>query len=331
MGTTLTRRSLRLHVGAGVAIASTGILVSSLIAAPPDPRALTIEHRGVQFAAVVLPLGATLRELVAEAGSPGTVPLVVPAPARSATEITPTDGTARPISDTTVSPATDVEDTDTASQAALDSDDNAIPDEIMAFLGPLILFAPIILIVILACPPCALINFVTGLIESIIIELTPVPAAAALPSSGTPAAAADATTVPAPPDDPVERRRPVPSKNDADPMAETDEAATDVSVTPSESPTRSEEEVPAQPTVEIEVPEKLSPKSETADDPEPVKRRVRPVTSRPAERESLEGDREIRRSARRDGTEPSTTSTDTDDHATKAGRSDGASGDADPE
>lgn len=47
-------------------------------------------------------------------------------------------------------------------------------------LGPILLFGPIIALVVLACPPCALINFVTGIIRSFLIDLVPVSAAVAV-------------------------------------------------------------------------------------------------------------------------------------------------------
>ena len=47
-----------------------------------------------------------------------------------------------------------------------------------AVVGITLLFGPVILLVVLACPPCAVFNVVSGLIRSIIIDLTPVPAVA---------------------------------------------------------------------------------------------------------------------------------------------------------
>jgi hypothetical protein len=41
------------------------------------------------------------------------------------------------------------------------------------------LFGPIILVVVLACPPCAVFNFFGGIISSFLIDLAPVPAVAA--------------------------------------------------------------------------------------------------------------------------------------------------------
>ena len=47
-----------------------------------------------------------------------------------------------------------------------------------AVVGITLLFGPVILLVVLACPPCAVFNVVSGLIRSILIDLTPLPALA---------------------------------------------------------------------------------------------------------------------------------------------------------
>jgi len=57
----------------------------------------------------------------------------------------------------------------------------------------LLLFAPIILLVVLACPPCALFNFVGGIISSFLIDLVPVAAVAAAPLATFEAKATDPT------------------------------------------------------------------------------------------------------------------------------------------
>ena len=70
-------------------------------------------------------------------------------------------------------------------------------------IGITLLFGPVILLVVLACPPCAVFNVVSGLIRSIIIDLTPVPALATVSAAMVEAqpAIAPTSTSGAPPSD----------------------------------------------------------------------------------------------------------------------------------
>jgi hypothetical protein len=70
-------------------------------------------------------------------------------------------------------------------------------------VGAALLFGPVILLVVLACPPCAVFNVVSGLIRSIIIDLTPVPAVATVSAARVEAqpAIAPTSTSGAPPSD----------------------------------------------------------------------------------------------------------------------------------
>ena len=187
--------SVRRHLTTGLTVASAGILAVGLVVAPPDVRGARTEVRQVQLTTLALSppalLGA-LEKLIATRAD--TVVPVVPVAqvAGSAADIpaavvkTPTAGESTPHTfGAATDPATNPHSVDVAALAptttALEIPAPllaAIPEPILAIVGIALLFGPIILLVILACPPCALFNFLTFTIPSLFIPFAPLSAVA---------------------------------------------------------------------------------------------------------------------------------------------------------
>lgn len=155
-----------------VATLGAGVLVLALVVAPPDATAEREAPRAVQPTVLTFSPAAAITALQRFAGpsaaerlgvqiSPqnqsdtGTVQRLVAAPTAALALPTPGD-----VIGTLFGPL--------------------LRNPVIApILGPIILFGPIIALVILACPPCALVNFIGGIIRSFLIELAPVGIAAA--------------------------------------------------------------------------------------------------------------------------------------------------------
>jgi len=190
-----SRPSVRMHLLTGGVVAGAGILASSLVVVtPPDADGATTEVRAVQFAAFALPsptpLGALLENFVSKQAQ--TVRPVAPVsasgvpdlPPRVLVRVVPPSASlaqeTRAIAEPTNDPAINNQGVSNTALAATSTafDLNSILAPILPIIGPILLFGPIIALVVLACLPCAVVNVVTSLIRSILIDLTPVPTAA---------------------------------------------------------------------------------------------------------------------------------------------------------
>ena len=92
-----------------------------------------------------------------------------------------------------IDPAATGRQVDNAALAATAAALPPIPEALLPIIGPIILFLPIIVLVILACPPCALFNLLTFTIPSLFIPFAPLSAV-----SGASIATVEAMTTTAP-------------------------------------------------------------------------------------------------------------------------------------
>ena len=169
-----SRPSVRCRLSSGGVFASATILVLGLVVAPSHVDPARTEVRTVQVATMAFsstaPSGAVLEKLRIGTQTQTGVPVIAVVGGGNAD--IKSAAVAVPLSiDATKDPTTNGLQLNNAALAATTSD-LSIPDAILSVIGPIILFAPVILLVVLACPPCALINVVTSLINSILIELT---------------------------------------------------------------------------------------------------------------------------------------------------------------
>lgn len=183
--------SVRRHLTTGLTVASAGILAVGLVVAPPDVRGARTEVRQVQLTTLALStlalLGA-LEKLIGTRADP-VVP-VAQAAGSAAADIPASDlntPTASVTTPSTFDAATDPAPKPQGGDAAAGAPTTAalaipapllaaIPQPILAIVGIALLFGPIILLVILACPPCALFNFLTFTIPSLFIPFAPLSA-----------------------------------------------------------------------------------------------------------------------------------------------------------
>lgn len=179
-------RKFRRTLPTACAIAGAGTLVVGLVIAPPDTERSRPATTPVQLTAFVLTPATTTalpRTLAAVPVALDPAVLTAAAKALDATTIL-VDATLGAYPKPTMgAPALDSVSRSTSQDvntAALTTDAVDIRGLILSIVGPIILFAPIIAIVILACPPCAVVNFVTSIIRSILADLTPLPAVAAV-------------------------------------------------------------------------------------------------------------------------------------------------------
>jgi hypothetical protein len=335
-------RSVRRHLSAGVTVASAGILAMGLVAAPPDVRSAGTEVRQVQLAAFAPPAAAYFGAL--EKFISDRVQTVVPvtklvadgaADGPAALLKTPTAGESTPPTfDSAIDPAINPQKVDAAGLAATTTALSipapllaAIPEPILAIVGITLLFGPIILLVILACPPCALFNFVTGLIQSFLIDLTPLPAVA-LASTAT--VEATATTDPSMTSEPLlSDSAPATTKTagsaDVAPASETGKADASPTLTSTDTVASTSDVTEIAETEE----ESTEPEAASAPGPsatgsrsEPAKPTVRRVTPRTVVRDSLGVGEQLRDLPHRgNGGQPTTGTATADDGAATAGRS----------
>jgi hypothetical protein len=192
--------SVRSHLTTCGVFASAGILAVSLVAAPPDFNGARSEVREVQLAALALPSAAhlgALEEFIsyqAQTVVPITKVIVGgTADLPGAGVNTPTAGVTTVLTfDSAIDRPTNTQKVEAATLEVTTAFPTLDPilgivSPILALLtnpGALLLFGPLIVLVVLACPPCALINFVTGVIQSFLIGLTPL-SAVALASTAT--------------------------------------------------------------------------------------------------------------------------------------------------
>jgi hypothetical protein len=172
-------------------------------------------------------------------------------------------------------------------------------------IGVTLLFGPIILLVVLACPPCAVFNVVSGLIQSIIIDLTPVPALATVSAAKVEAQPAidPASTSGAPPSDSAPVAIAIVGPADAARTAETGETNSSPTVGTTDPLAKTEKLTSTEPTTEVEqVPadeataerDVTEPAEASAREPaaaapssEPADSTERAATPRPVHRNSL--------------------------------------------
>jgi hypothetical protein len=306
-----SKSTFRTRLAAGGAVASAGILALGLVVVTPDFNGARTEVRQVQLTAVALPspaqwraLGEFLRDqgqtilptTKGGVGGAADVPgAVVNAPTAGGTTVFTLDSTNDPaLSAQTLQAAALVE--PTAAVSLLDPI-LGIVSPFLALLNPgvLLLFGPIILLVILACPPCAIFNFVTGLLGSFLVDLAPVAAVAAAPVATLEAKVAETTSTDEPllkdvslADDPAGRSaNALPSPNSQKP----DVLPTEPAVQESTEKTTSAEDV-TETVRHYEVSTVTNAAEPSASDhaSAPVKPKARPQTPRPVVRDSLGSD-----------------------------------------
>lgn len=187
--------SVRRHLTAYLTVASAGILALGLVTAPPDVDAVRSEVRAVHLAASALPNVAQrwddlLRDFILSRGEPSVaktsggsagVPVAV-------VETPTTDSVVPPTFDSPTDPASSTQKVDATALAATTTA-LSLPAPLLAIIGPILLFGPLIVLVILACPPCALINFL-----SYFLPLPTIPLAAAASTATVEAAVAPTLT-----------------------------------------------------------------------------------------------------------------------------------------
>jgi hypothetical protein len=189
--TTVASGSCR-HLTAGVTVVSADILALSLVAVPPDVDVARNEIRAMRLAAHALPSAAYLDavEKFIRNQAQTVVPITravagaadIPAAfVKTSTAGAPTSFT----SDSAIDPATNTQKGEAATleptAALLVEPILPIVSPFLALLNPgvLLLFGPLIVLVVLACPPCALFNFLTFTIPSLFIPFAPLSAVAA--------------------------------------------------------------------------------------------------------------------------------------------------------
>lgn len=164
------------------AVAGAGILALGLVIVPPEAHYMKNEVHAVQLSALTLAPASSPGDLltkfvVAAAQTADTTPPVVtPSLAlRSAQDLTDNDaGSGQAAATLGDAPAPSV-----SGDPLLDAI-YGIFSPYLALLNPgvLLLFGPVIVLVFLACPVCAIFNVVSGFIQSVVDAFTPIPATA---------------------------------------------------------------------------------------------------------------------------------------------------------
>jgi hypothetical protein len=320
--------SVRRHIATGVTVASAGVLALGLVVIQPDPHGARTEVGAVQLATLRLPGTAHLDALerfiveqtqtvrhVSEAIAGGAAD--IPAAFLKTADAGVSDQrTVDSVNDPAIS-------TQSVEAAALATPTAAVSilDPILGILSPilglltnpgaLLLFGPIILLVVLACPPCAIFNFVTGIFQSFLIDLTPVPLVAAaatavvdektatdMTSTGEPVlgdvSSATATT-PSADISPAPRSK-KPDESPAEPATENEQTSTETATSTKDvTETAKTEEASTDPAAAS-----ATQSSASEDASEPEKPKARPAPPRPVVREPL-GSNELRPSLRERG------------------------------
>lgn len=326
--------SIRAYLNAGGALAGAGILALGLVTAPPDSHGARAEVRAVQFSSFALPAVATLTafEKFLSIQYPTDGPADIPAALLKTANAGATTALTFDTPNDSATSNQEVEAAALASPTAAAS----IADPILGIVSPilglltnpaaLLLFAPIILLVVIACPPCALVSFATGIIQSFLIGLTPVPAVAlaattAVDETATAAASLRVPTTP----DPV---TPANTPADATPAVENGEADAPPSVTSTKDVTDKTDQESTEPEA-VSTPESAAAEARS----EPVKPKVRLATPRPVVRDSLDVSKQLPDQPHRaKGGRPTSETTGADGAATSESSSTATqSGDSSPE
>jgi len=266
--------SIRSHVTAAGALAGAGILTLALVAAPPHSDGARTEVRAVQLTALAASpaqLWGALEKFISNR---------IPAVAPVAPVVEGGGGTAPVTVESTAGPSTNTQKVEAAALAAVPNPvaiSGGIFAPVVAVVGILLLFGPLILLVILACPICAIVNEL-----SYFLPLPTLPLAAAVPTA---MAEAEATSSPELTNEPVMKKL-------SDPLAATEEPAEAPPVTKTKkvdvaSPTEPATEGETQPTA---VNESEQAGSEPTAATKPTKESETP---RPVVRDSLDASEQL--------------------------------------
>jgi hypothetical protein len=182
--------SVRRHVTLAITVASAGILTLGVVTATPDVHDARSEVRAVRLAASALHPVTPPRQILVEIVGiqPHTAPpvaLMRRSTADYTAVTTPTERVTIPLKVESAIDGVPKSQTVGADPLAATA---VIPGlfEILGpfinnpIVGPIVLFGTIIAVVILACPPCALFNFLTFSIPSLFIPFAPLSAVAAV-------------------------------------------------------------------------------------------------------------------------------------------------------
>lgn len=266
------RMSIRSHVTAAGALAGAGILTLALVVAPPHSDGARTEVRAVQLTALAASPAQFWGALEKFIGN--RIPAVAPV-----APVVEGGGTAPVIVKSTAGPATNTQKVEAAALAAPNplAISGGIFAPVVAVVGILLLFGPLILLVILACPICAIVNEL-----SYFLPLPTLPLAAAVPTA---MAEAEAASSPELTNEPV-------MKKFSDPLAATEEPAEGPPVTKTkkvdvESPTEPATQYETQPTAVNES------KQAGSESPAATKPTKDPETRRPVVRDSLDASEQL--------------------------------------
>jgi len=290
--------AIRTHLTTGSAVAGASILALGLVIATPDDHGARNEVRAVQLAARTLPTAAerwdaSLREFIRNRIEP-VANEVSGGRSADAPAAVVNSSTARvttpPRMVSSTGPAVNFQKADATTLAA-STTALAIPSifaPLEAVLGVLILFGPLIVLVVLACPPCAVINFLSYFLP---IPTVPLVAAA------TTATVEESTTVaPGLTSDTPQQTTEI-EESDTSAPAVSDDKRTGVERGSLTEPKTSDEQMATE-TVK-DVTENVAPQQEPtekstvsdaeaqADNPEPTKPVSPQTTPRPVVRDSL--------------------------------------------
>jgi hypothetical protein len=259
--------SFRARLTGTGAVASAGILVLGLLTASPDVRGAENEVAAVRLAAAAR-FQAAPSTVLLDLVDRGQVRAVVPITAvvDADRDGTPSSGraSAAGVTNSVALPSPALADQSNAAAALTATAAAPILGALLQpllsnpIIGPIIgvtlLFGPIILLVVLACPPCAVFNVVSGLIQSIIIDLTPVPALATVSAAMVEAQPAidPASTSGAPPSDSAPVAIAIAGPADAARTAETGEMNSSPTVGTTDPLAETEKLTSTEPTTELE-------------------------------------------------------------------------------
>jgi hypothetical protein len=161
----LSGRFVRSHLRSIGAFTGAGILVLSVVTAPPDAQQMRTEIPTMRLTASALPAAAYVQALegFVSQGARSVVPtaelLTGGGRTSGATVTSPTSGVTSLKLDSTAEPRTADASTLAVSASALAAPSLPAPfGAALGIIAILILFSPLILLVVLSCPLCALIN-----------------------------------------------------------------------------------------------------------------------------------------------------------------------------
>ena len=332
--------SVRRHLKSGVTVASAGILALGLVVVTPGFDGARTEVRAVELAARTLPTAAErwdaqLREFISNHTARVVTDGGVADGSAAVVNTSTTDGRAQLTVESKTDPAIIGQSVEAAALVAPTAA-VSILDPILGIVTPilglllnpgaLLLFGPIILLVILACPPCAVFNFFTGIISSFLVDLAPVPALAAATTAMVEGTTMDTrlTDQNVVSDVPAADTSPAPKSKKLDQSST--EGGTENEQTPTEpvkgvTETAAAQRASAQATVkDTESAADASHSTKPADHPE---------TPRPVKRDSLGADKSSDPSHRGNGGRAATAGSSSDSSSTDSAASGGGSSDGD--